>query len=235
GKYRGLKHRPHWAVVDRAMYDGVLDRGHLGLDPGQRPSRDAVASHEHLFQTTSGSGGFSKQKAARLDDFVTDSIALRFAIDWLQDCIDQSSEALEMVNRRKAKAQLEVVSAAHASRGRKGKAEAQHQDSSFIWSDDGELRGVMGVTTKLLDIVCSSSASPLLHGACVGGHLLVAVWKGIEPMLSTLTQRYVNNVTLGSGQHCLPPPALHFGDPARVSSEGELPNGYHSRGYHWIA
>ncbi|KAF4713063.1 hypothetical protein FOZ63_000349 [Perkinsus olseni] len=235
GKYRGLKHRPHWAVVDRAMYDGVLDRGHLGLDPGQRPSRDAVASHEHLFQTTSGSGGFSKQKAARLDDFVTDSIALRFAIDWLQECIDQSTEALEMVNRRKAKAQLEAVSAAHASRGRKGKAEAQHQDTSFIWSDDGELRGVMGVTTKLLDIVCSSSASPLLHGACVGGHLLVAVWKGIEPMLSTLTQRYVNNVTLGSGQHCLPPPALHFGDPARASSEGDLPNGYHSRGYHWIA
>ncbi|KAF4676293.1 hypothetical protein FOL47_006449 [Perkinsus chesapeaki] len=235
GKYRGLKHRPHWAVADRAMYNGILDRGHLGLDYGQRPTRDAVASHEHLFETANGSGSFSKQKAARLDDFINDVISLRFAIDWLHECIDQGTQALETMNKRKAKAQLESISAAHASRRRKGDAEQPHQqDGNFTWSDDGELRGVMGVSSKLIDIVCGSSASPLLHGACVSGHLLVAVWKGIEPMVSTLTQRYVNNVTLGAGQHYLPPPGLELVDAGRIPA-GTRPNGYHSRGYHWIA
>lgn len=192
-KYRQIKSRPKWIVLEKLQYQVFAELGGYPLD---NPNQKQGAS--------SGTKLFSS-----LQDYMEEVLALRFAIDWLSLCIRDAQEFLDIATRRhyrrpmaKARADLTPVEKQLAAL-----KEKSVDSFAQMWTDDAELRGVAALAARLYDGL--EGPSSLHFAATVTGQLLHAMWKGVQPLLA---QRAAIGIGRISEAHAnmgmLPPPPL---------------------------
>jgi len=164
-KYRGLKSRPNWSVLERLQFEVYgVEHGFGMHDPGVHPPSSAGV-----------------KPAASLQDFLEEVLALRFAIDWLSASMRDAQDFLDKSTRRIYKRPPQRSGTLQAAVTNRGVAV-----SSFatVWSEDGEIRAVSSLAARLMDGL-EGPAAAQAAATCVG-QMLLAMWKGAEPLLSHL-------------------------------------------------
>lgn len=193
-KYRNIKSRPNWNVLEALQYKVHCEQCGLGL-------------HDPAVRAASSAGS---KPASGLQDWLEEVLALRFAIDWLSASMQDAQEFIDQQTRRYQKKP--------APRGRlPGDAvEAQLAalkektvDSfAMMWTDDAELRGVASLAARLFDGLEGPSA--LHFAATFTSQMLLALWKGVEPLLAHHASVGIARIAESHAVVAsLPPPALH--------------------------
>jgi len=195
-KYRNMKSRPPWKALEVLQFE-VFGEGHgFGLhDPSTAPP------------TAAGTA-----PAANLQAFLEEALALRFAIDALtacqqdaQDFIDQSSKRGV---RQSAMPRGKINPAEYALQQQLATLKEKTVNSfAMMWTDDAELRGVASLASRMVDSL--EGANALEFAATCAGQMMLAAWKGVEPMLEHLAKAGVAKVAEShSMSGYLPPPSL---------------------------
>jgi len=203
-KYRGLKSRPPWSVLETCCWTAFVELCGLGLEQGAAASKD---------QKRSEGGGGAANRAANLEAFIEDVYSMRFAVDLLESSMTDTEDFMMTWLKRKVKA-AQFRGASKAKRGEKKKDQQGGELSgkdlaaesfAYVWVEDAELRGVLALCSRVLDSVEGPSAH--LLGYTVACQFMMAMWKGLQPLMQTLAQNYVQGLAEGHsiGQQ-LPPP-----------------------------
>jgi len=167
-KYRNMKSRPAWSVLEAHQFEVFgKDRGFGICDP-------AVVA-----PSSAGT-----KPASNLQDYLEEVLALRFAVDWMAMSMEDAQEFLDQATKRaykrpvlKPKAAPDPVSQTLAAL-----KEKSVDSFSLMWTDDAELRGVASLAIRLMDGLEGPSALPF--AATFVGQMLLAMWKGVAPLLA---------------------------------------------------
>lgn len=203
-KYRTIKSRPTWLVLEKIQYEVFGKQSGYSLDD---PS-----------VTQAKSSG--KKPASGLQDYMEEVLALRFAIDWLSQSLQDAQEFLDIsvkrhfrrpggVSARKDLTPLQMQMAALK--------EKSVDSFANMWTDDAELRGVATLAIRLFDGLEGPSA--LHFAASVTSQILLAMWKGVHPMLAERATMGIQRIAEAhSAMGQLPPPGLEDRDEDTSSS-----------------
>mmetsp|Transcript_22743 Transcript_22743/g.43695 ORF Transcript_22743/g.43695 Transcript_22743/m.43695 type:complete len:1094 (-) Transcript_22743:125-3406(-) len=192
-RYRQIKSRPKWIVLEKMQHHVFAELGGYPLDnPNQKPG---ASSGTKLY--------------ASLQDYMEEVLALRFAIDWLSASMRDAQEFLDVATRRhyrrpmpKARADLTPVQQQLAAL-----KEKSVDSFAQMWTDDAELRGVAALAARLYDGLEGPSA--LHFASTVTGQLLHAMWKGVQPLLAQRAAIGIGRISeTHSSMGMLPPPPL---------------------------
>jgi tetratricopeptide (TPR) repeat protein len=193
-KYRNIKSRPAWIVLEKLQYQifGAM-AGYSLADPNI---------------TQAASPG--KKPAAGLQDLMEEALALRFAIDWFAQSMADAQEFLDVQVRRQYKRPGGVSQRKDLTVLEKQMAllkEKSIDSFASMWTDDAELRGVASLCIRLFDGVEGPSA--LHFASTVSGQILLAMWKGVHPMLAERAAVGISRISEAHAQQgMLPPPPL---------------------------
>jgi len=192
-KYRNMKSRPAWPILESHQYQVFGEAFGFGImDPATTPPASA-----------------GTKPAANLQDFLEEVLALRFTVDWLtaaeqdgQDFLDHSTRRVLKRSVPKTKVAPDFISQQLAAL-----KEKSVDSFSMMWTDDAELRGVAALAIRLMDSLEGPSA--MQFAATFTGQMLLAMWKGVEPLLAHHAAMGIariadSHAAIGS----LPPPPL---------------------------
>eukprot|EP00425_Heterocapsa_triquetra_P003347 CAMPEP_0195059998 /NCGR_PEP_ID=MMETSP0448-20130528/7362_1 /TAXON_ID=66468 /ORGANISM="Heterocapsa triquestra, Strain CCMP 448" /LENGTH=1085 /DNA_ID=CAMNT_0040090345 /DNA_START=94 /DNA_END=3351 /DNA_ORIENTATION=+ len=196
-KYRNMKSRPTWAVLEALQHKAFGKNSGLGV---QDPS-----------VTTASNPG--TKPASNLQDYLEEVLALRFAIDWLSLSMQDAQEFVEQQTRRINKRSVPKPKVQHDVVARQLQALKEKTVDSFamMWTDDAELRGVASLAARLMDGLEGPSALPL--AATLAGQMLLALWKGVEPLLEHHAKMGIARIAESqAAAGLLPPPSLQPAD-----------------------
>eukprot|EP00933_Yihiella_yeosuensis_P081880 TRINITY_DN95585_c0_g1_i1.p1 TRINITY_DN95585_c0_g1~~TRINITY_DN95585_c0_g1_i1.p1 ORF type:complete len:1064 (-),score=231.26 TRINITY_DN95585_c0_g1_i1:52-3243(-) len=196
-KYRNIKSRPPWSNLEAHQYKVLGEICGYGIcDPTVVPPSSA-----------------GTKPASNLQDWLEEVLALRFTIDWLSLAMDDAQEFLEQSLRRSykrpvPKAKMDVDPATAKVQAKLAAIKEKSIDSfGMMWTDDAELRGVASLSVRLMDGLEGPSA--MLFAATFTGQMLLAMWKGIEPMLAHHASMGIARIAESHGtMGRLPPPGL---------------------------
>lgn len=191
-KHRSMKSRPAWSVLEAMQYQVYgLECGFGVCNPAETPPSSAGI-----------------KPAASLQDYMEEVLALRFAVDWLSASLLDAQEFLEHSTKRTHRRPLQpAANTGHGFQHLAGMKESSVDSFAMMWTDDAELRGVASLAARLMDGLEGPAA--LQFAATFMGQLLLAMWKGLEPMLAhqtsvTITRIAESQATRGT----LPAPLL---------------------------
>lgn len=203
-KYRTIKSRPVWLILEKIQY------AVFGAEAG--------FSLEDPAQTQAASSG--KKPASGLQDYMEEVLALRFAIDWLSACLADAQEFVDTATRRHFRRPGGVAQRKDLTKlERQIAALKEKSTDSFasMWTDDAELRGVASLAIRLFDGLEGPSA--VYFAATVSSQILLAMWKGVHPMLVSLATLGISRIAEShSSMGMLPPPPLEDRDEESSSS-----------------
>lgn len=167
-KYRNMKSRPAWPTLEAHQYQVFGETFGFGI---MDPSTTAPASA-------------GTKPAANLQDFLEEVLALRFTVDWLSAAEQDAQEFLDHSTRRllKRSAPKTKVAPDFMSQQLAALKEKSVDSFSMMWTDDAELRGVAALAIRLMDSLEGPSA--MQFAATFTGQMLLAMWKGVEPLLA---------------------------------------------------
>mmetsp|Transcript_17331 Transcript_17331/g.40387 ORF Transcript_17331/g.40387 Transcript_17331/m.40387 type:complete len:1088 (-) Transcript_17331:190-3453(-) len=192
-KYRTMRSRPAWSVLEEIEYRCMGANG-LGINNPAASSVPPVAG---------------TRPAASLQDFMEEVIALRFAVDWLTASMNDAQGFIEQATKRHL-SRSNLPSKHRGDRVEQQLAALKEKsvDSfAMMWTDDAELRSVSSLAHRLMDGLEGPSAVQL--ASTVVSHLMVAVWKGLHPMLEQLAKVAISRVAESQAvAGSMPPPAL---------------------------
>jgi len=167
-KYRNMKSRPAWSVIEGHQYEVFgKDRGYGICDPSLVAPSSA-----------------GTKPASNLQDYLEEVLALRFAVDWMSLSMEDAQEFLDQATKRAYKRPVLKPKAAPdpVSQQLAALKEKTVDSFSLMWTDDAELRGVASLAIRLMDGLEGPSA--LTFAATFVGQMLLAMWKGVAPMLA---------------------------------------------------
>ncbi|CAE7949318.1 unnamed protein product [Symbiodinium sp. KB8] len=167
-KYRNMKSRPAWSVIEGHQYEVFgKDRGYGICDPSLVAPSSA-----------------GTKPASNLQDYLEEVLALRFAVDWMSLSMEDAQEFLDQATKRAYKRPVVKPKAAPdpVSQQLAALKEKTVDSFSLMWTDDAELRGVASLAIRLMDGLEGPSA--LTFAATFVGQMLLAMWKGVAPMLA---------------------------------------------------
>jgi hypothetical protein len=180
--------------------------------------KDSGFCLEDPAHTPAASSG--KKPASGLQDYLEEVLALRYAIDWLTLSIQDAQDFLDLTTKRQFRGRLDAANRKDLTPLERQMATLKQKSvDSFahMWTDDAELRGVATLAIRLFDGLEGTSA---LHFATtVTGQILLAMWKGVHPMLAERATCCISR--MGESQSAmgsLPPPALDDRDEDGSSS-----------------
>lgn len=194
--YRNVKSRPKWIVLEELQSRVFGDEGGIGLeDPKEKP------------QTNAGT-----KPAAGLQDFMEEVLALRFAVDFLTASAQDAQAFLEQATRRKRYAKQPAKPRGDKVERQLAELREKSVDSfAMMWTDDAELRGVASVAARIMDGLEGPQGGPM--AATVVGQLLLAMWKGLHPLLEHYARAGIARIAESQAQAgTLPPPQLQEQD-----------------------
>jgi len=167
-KYRNMKSRPAWSVLEAHQFEVFgKDRGFGVCDPALVAPSSA-----------------GTKPASNLQDYLEEVLALRFAVDWMALSMEDAQEFLDQATKRAYKRPVLKPKAAPdpVSQQLAALKEKTIDSFSLMWTDDAELRGVASLAIRLMDGLEGPSALPF--AATFVGQMLLAMWKGVAPMLA---------------------------------------------------
>ncbi len=200
-RYRGIKSRPKWSVLEELEYDCLGVNHGFALNDPRLDSGKVTASANSV-------------KASSLQDFLEEVIALRFCLDFLSESHRDSEDFMDHCLKRQEK----------AKRGQKGgkKAPLTGQDAarmaldSYVystWSEDAEVRAISKHIQVLMNTLQGRDAH-LQAMTCVA-QLSLAMWKGLSPMLEASAAKAVSAIDARHIQNCtIPTPMPEHPDDA---------------------
>lgn len=204
-KYRNIKSRPAWSVLEGLQYSAFCEQSGFGLYDPEKTAPSSAGS----------------KPASDLQDYLEEVLALRFAIDWLTLSMKDAEEFIELQTKRITRKGLprqrlpgDAVEAELMA------LKAKTADSfAMMWTDDAELRGVSSLTARLMDALEGPSA--VHFAATFSGQILLALWKGVHPALAHYAAMGIARIAeTHAVVGTLPPPSL---DPADAEhSETEI-------------
>mmetsp|Transcript_92645 Transcript_92645/g.198599 ORF Transcript_92645/g.198599 Transcript_92645/m.198599 type:complete len:1057 (+) Transcript_92645:92-3262(+) len=196
-KYRNMKSRPAWSVLEQLQYKVFAEGCGFGV---KNPS------------TTEPSNKGTKP-AANMQDYLEEVLALRFAIDFLSASMQDAQDYLEHSTRRIYKRSQPKPKVTHDKVAKQLQELKEKTVDSFamMWTDDAELRGVASLAARLMDGLEGNCA--LHFAATFVGQMMMAMWKGLHPL-------FAHHATIGiqriaethSAIGMLPPPPLQDQD-----------------------
>mmetsp|Transcript_89113 Transcript_89113/g.195211 ORF Transcript_89113/g.195211 Transcript_89113/m.195211 type:complete len:1031 (+) Transcript_89113:136-3228(+) len=196
-KYRNIKSRPAWSVLEGLQYKGFCLTNGFGLfDP------------EKVAPSSAGS-----KPASDLQDYLEEVLALRFAIDMLSLAMKDGEEFIDMQTKRLMRKAVPKQRLPGNAVEAELMALKQKTIDSFgmMWTDDAEIRGIASLSARLMDGLEGPSA--VHFAATFTAQILLAMWKGAQPLLSQRAALGISRIAethavLGS----LPPPPLEDAD-----------------------
>jgi len=203
-KYRTIKSRPTWLVLEKIQYKVFGKESGYSLDD---PS-----------VTQAKSSG--KKPASGLQDYMEEILALRFAIDWLSASLQDATEFLDIATKRHFRRPGGATTRKDLTPLQMQMAALKEKSvDSFanMWTDDAELRGVATLAIRLFDGLEGPSA--LHFAASAVSQIVLAMWKGVHPMLAEHASIGIGRIAeTHSAMGMLPPPALGDRDEDASSS-----------------
>jgi len=206
-KYRGLKSRPPWTVLEALEYNAFGKNSGFGLE---NPA------------TKSGGSAVGGKPASNLFDFLEETIAIRFAVDSLQACVQDGENFIALQTKRRGREPLKMK--------RKGSAvtqqltamkEAMVDSFAQTWTDDAELRSVATLVTRLVESMEGEASH--LWAATVASQLMLAAWKGAQPMFHECAERAISQISeLHAVTGSIPSPMPRDANDAAASQGFEL-------------
>lgn len=191
-RYRNMRSRPTWSVLEALQFEVYGTESGFGLcDPATHPPSST-----------------GKKPASSLQDFMEEVLALRFAIDWLSASIQDAQEFLEQTTKRIHKRPPRSVNQREEEQPHPTAPKERQVDSfAMMWTEDAELRGVASLATRLMDGLEGPTALQL--AGTFAGQIILATWKGVEPMLAHLATMAIARTAESHAQKgTLPPPPL---------------------------
>jgi len=196
-KYRNIKSRPVWNVMEGLQYKTFCEDMGFGLFDPEKVSASSAGS----------------KPASDLQDYLEEALALRFAIDWLNLSMKDAEDFLDLQTKRlQRKAMPRARLPGDAVEAQLQALKEKSVDSfAMMWSDDAEIRGIASLATRLMDGLEGPSA--MHFAATFAGQLMLALWKGVHPLLAHHANMGIARI---AESHAvvggLPPPALQDAD-----------------------
>eukprot|EP00440_Ansanella_granifera_P005804 gb/GFBE01006295.1/.p1 GENE.gb/GFBE01006295.1/~~gb/GFBE01006295.1/.p1 ORF type:complete len:1064 (+),score=307.55 gb/GFBE01006295.1/:1-3192(+) len=192
-KYRNMKSRPPWSALEAHQYE-VFGKicGYGVCDPS------------HVAPSSAGT-----KPASNLQDVLEEVLALRFAVDWLTLSMEDAQEFLDQATKRAYKRPITKAKTAPDPVSQQLAALKEKTVDSFamMWTDDAELRGVASLAIRLMDGLEGPSA--MAFAATFTGQMLLAMWKGVAPMLGHHAAMGIARIAEShAAMGMLPPPQL---------------------------
>eukprot|EP00931_Biecheleriopsis_adriatica_P045930 TRINITY_DN2632_c0_g1_i2.p1 TRINITY_DN2632_c0_g1~~TRINITY_DN2632_c0_g1_i2.p1 ORF type:complete len:1067 (-),score=265.69 TRINITY_DN2632_c0_g1_i2:166-3366(-) len=192
-KYRNMKSRPPWNVLEAHQYEVFAKLCGYGVCD---PSVVAPSSA-------------GTKPASNLQDYLEEVLALRFAVDWLTASMEDAQEFLDQATKRTFKRPVLKPKTAPDPVSRQLAALKEKTVDSFamMWTDDAELRGVASLAIRLMDALEGPSAMSFAATFC--GQMMLAMWKGVAPLLSHHAANGINRIAEShAAMGLLPPPQI---------------------------
>jgi len=175
-RYRGIKSRPPWDVIQNLQYKILKEEGGFNLLP------------------PNGEKGTSK--AASLDSFFEEVMALRFGIEWMAECMNDGEQYLKSFLKKRARAALlrTKQDADIDLKVLENEDSHAHVKSMIqgVWTDDREIRCIMGFVERLMGSIEGSETQ--LQATTVACNLLIGVWKGSVSLFQDGAKRAIRQV-----------------------------------------
>jgi hypothetical protein len=204
-KYRTIKSRPTWLVLEKIQHQVFGANAGFSLDD---PA-----------QVVAQSSG--KKPASGLADYMEEVMALRFAIDFLSASLQDAQEFLDISCRRQYKRPGGIAARADLTPLEKQMATLKEKSvDSFahMWTDGAELRGVSTLAIRLFDGLEGPTA--VHFAATVSAQIMLAMWKGCGPMLAERAAISIARIGEShSSMGMLPAPALEERDEDNSNSQ----------------
>lgn len=140
-RYRGIKSRPKWSVLENIEYGVLAKKAGFGLNNPENDSKTHQPSANSV-------------KAANLQDFLEESIVLRFASEFLLESNRDAEEHLDGIMKRKEKQKKQRKSNKKVPEVTGMEAQRQALDSfvQSTWTDDAEV--LMSESEKYHESIC---------------------------------------------------------------------------------
>jgi len=167
-KYRNIKSRPGWSVLEGLQFKNFCEKSGFGLfDPEKTPPSSA-----------------GSKPASDLQDYLEEVLALRFAIDLLTLAMKDAEEFIDLQTKRLQRKALprQRVPGDAVEAELMALKEKSVDSFAMMWTDDAELRGIASLASRLMDGLEGPSA--VHFAATFTGQILLAMWKGVQPMLA---------------------------------------------------
>jgi len=203
-KYRNIKSRPPWDVLEKMEYKVFGDHFGFGL---QDPSNSMPPA--------------GTKPASNLHDWFEEVLALRFMVDWLSASMQDAQEFLDQSTRRFMKRPAPRTRIADNVVTMKLNELKEKSVDSFaqMWTDDAELRGVTSLASRVMDSLDGPSCAHF--AAAFGGQILHAVWVGAGPMFARLAREGIARISEAHAAKGLIPPrslAEHDADTSNTAA-----------------
>ncbi|CAD7972891.1 unnamed protein product [Amoebophrya sp. A120] len=193
-RYRGIKSRPKWDVLETLEYRCVGEKfGFAVNDPARDKVQPATASANSV-------------KAANLQDFLEEVLALRFASEMLMESNRDAEEHMDHFMKRKEKAKkvrkvgADKNKAAAAVTGVDANRQALDSFTGSSWTEDAEVRSISKHISLLLGALEGTDAH--LQGYTVVSQLVLACFRGLQPMFEANAIKAVNEINVRHIQQC---------------------------------
>eukprot|EP00392_Amoebophrya_sp_AT5.2_P014854 g15022.t1 len=150
-RYRGIKSRPKWDVLETLEYNCVGKKfGFAVNDPQKDKAQPATASANSV-------------KAANLQDFLEEVLALRFASEMLMESNRDAEEHMDLYMKRKEKAKKVRKAGADKKKqdalaGVDANKQALDSFAGSSWTEDAEVRSISKHISYLLSALEGSDA-----------------------------------------------------------------------------
>mmetsp|Transcript_70371 Transcript_70371/g.139580 ORF Transcript_70371/g.139580 Transcript_70371/m.139580 type:complete len:1060 (-) Transcript_70371:244-3423(-) len=189
-RYRNMKSRPSWSVLEHLQYQVFkCECNWMVCDPASVPAAHTGA-----------------RPSANLHDFLEETLALRFTVDWMNASMQDGQDFLETSlkrNYRKSMTTGDPISQQLTL------LKEEWQDSfATMWTDDAELRGISSVARRVLSSLDGPTAPHF--AATYVGQMLLAAWQGAEPLLALNAEAVIARLVQAQGAMTgtIPPPQL---------------------------
>ncbi|CAE8689615.1 unnamed protein product, partial [Polarella glacialis] len=196
-KYRNMKSRPPWSALEAHQYKVFGEGCGYGIcDPA----------------TVAPSSAGTKP-ASNLQDYLEEVMALRFTIDWMTAAMEDGQEFLDQATKRAYKRSTIAPKVAPDPVSQQlARLKEKSVDSfSQMWTDDAELRGVASLAIRLMDGL--EGPSSMLFSATFVGQMMLAMWKGVQPLLAHHAAMGIARIAEShAAMGLLPPPQLQAAD-----------------------
>jgi hypothetical protein len=196
-KYRGLKSRPPWNVLEATYFETLADISGFGLN------------------SSAGATKATQAKAASLADFCEEVIALEFAIDVVEDALNSAQEYMMASTRRR----LKGGGVAKAL----GKKDTSKEVDSFssAWVEDGEFRALCNVATRV--IAAADGPSGHLQAGTMVMHILLGAFTGMQPLFRDRASKMTLQISDAHAQAGkIPPPMVDDPEEATASYKFDI-------------
>jgi len=188
-RYRNMRSRPQWSSLEALQFAVFASGSGFGISD---PSTHAASS-------------VGSKPASSLQDFMEEILALRFVIDWLSASIQDGQDFLEHTTKRIHKRPPRSVNAVDDP-ALPVQKERSVDSFAMMWTDDKELRSVATLAMRLFDGLEGPAALQL--AATFAGQMVLAILKGVEPLLAHLASMAIARTAESHAQKGTLPPVM---------------------------